>query len=68
MFSLFFVDRPKFALVISIVISLAGLLAIKRLAGRGISKYYPAASASARNLSGGQRGSGRRIGRGSHRG
>ncbi|MFT5445735.1 MAG: HAE1 family hydrophobic/amphiphilic exporter-1 [Gammaproteobacteria bacterium] len=31
MFSLFFIDRPKFALVISIIITLAGLLAINSL-------------------------------------
>ena len=28
MFSAFFIDRPKFALVISIVISLAGMIAL----------------------------------------
>ena len=31
MFSAFFIDRPKFALVISIVISLAGLIALSVL-------------------------------------
>ncbi len=31
MFSLFFIDRPRFAFVISIVISLAGLIAVQQL-------------------------------------
>ena len=38
MFSAFFIDRPKFAFVISIVISLAGFLAVNVIPGGRVSR------------------------------
>ena len=55
MFSRFFIDRPIFAAVLSIVITVAGLVAVFIAAGGAVSGDRPAHGASLLHLSGGQR-------------